>query len=466
MNPLLDARAVGSILNLHPKSVYRMASAGRIPHVRLDGRLRFERAEIDRLIERGRVRSAFEFMQQPLISLAEFDKRFLKGGKSAVKGSQRRWRYGIGTIYLRETKKGSGRWHMDYKDGQGKRRREVIKAAQTRGEALIALQAKVSEVFTGKFSPLRKSESVMFKEFADIYMRDYAKKEKKSWKTDEFRLRKIKESLGDTKLTKITDSMIRDYRQQRLDEGISPLTANREMALLKKMFSYAVEKGMIGENPARKVKMFSEVDTARDRVLSRDEEQRLFSELAPHMKPIVLVGLHSGLRLGEILGLNWSDVNLEKRTIKVEHTKGKRARFVPVNSVLCAEFEKLRTAKLDAKIIFPFKRRNVRTGFENALKAAKIEDFTFHDLRRSFGTRLLENGVDIVTIQKLYGHSNVLVTQHYLHPRDVLSEEAVELLASHGSRDEQKKPENLSQICHTKEENSLPLPVRHLFSVN
>ena len=56
MNPLLDARAVGSILNLHPKSVYRMASAGRIPHVRLDGRLRFERAEIDRLIERGRVR--------------------------------------------------------------------------------------------------------------------------------------------------------------------------------------------------------------------------------------------------------------------------------------------------------------------------------------------------------------------------------------------------------------------------
>jgi integrase len=293
-------------------------------------------------------------------------------------------------------------------------------------------------------------------------MKNYAQKEKKSWRTDEFRLRKIKESLGDIKLTEITDSTIRDYRQQRLDEGISPLTANREMALLKKMFSYAAEKGMIGENPARKVKMFSEADTARDRVLSRDEEQRLFSGLAPHMKPIVLVGLHAGLRLGEVLGLKWSDINLEKRTVKAEHTKGKRARFVPLNSVLCAEFERLRTAKLDAKIIFPFKRRSVRTGFENALKAAKIEDFTFHDLRRTFGTRLLESGVDIVTIQKLYGHSNVLTTQHYLHPADVLSEEAVELLASH----EQKKPENLSQICHTGRKSAVSLSLSRSFSVN
>jgi integrase len=441
-----------------------MAQAGRIDHVRDGRRILFERAKIRERIECGRVLSPFELLQQrPLICLAEFDKLHLRGGKKhAVSKETRRWRYGIGTIYLRETKQGKGRWCMDYKDGQGKRRREVTSAVQNRGEALVALQAKVSEIFSGKFSPPRKSEFGTFKELSDLYMKNYAQKEKKSWRTDEFRLRKIKESLGDIKLTEITDSTIRDYRQQRLDEGISPLTANREMALLKKMFSYAAEKGMIGENPARKVKMFSEADTARDRVLSRDEEQRLFSGLAPHMKPIVLVGLHAGLRLGEVLGLKWSDINLEKRTVKAEHTKGKRARFVPLNSVLCAEFERLRTAKLDAKIIFPFKRRSVRTGFENALKAAKIEDFTFHDLRRTFGTRLLESGVDIVTIQKLYGHSNVLTTQHYLHPADVLSEEAVELLASH----EQKKPENLSQICHTGRKSAVSLSLSRSFSVN
>jgi len=463
MDQLLTAREAAAWLRFHPKTLYRMASAGKIDHVRDGRRILFERAKIRERIERGRTLSPFEFLQQtPLICLTEFDKLHLRGGKHAVNKETRRWRYGIGTIYLRETKQGKGRWSMDYKDGQGKRRREVINAAQNRGEALIALQAKISEVFSGKFSPPRKSESGTFKELSDLYMKNYAQKEKKSWRTDEFRLRKIKDSLGDIKLTKITDSTIRDYRQQRLDEGISPLTANREMALLKKMFSYAAEKGMIGENPARKVKMFSEADTARDRVLSRDEEQRLFSGLAPHMKPIVLVGLHAGLRLGEVLGLKWSDVNLEKRTIKAEHTKGKRARFVPLNSVLCAEFERLRTTKLDAKIIFPFKRRSVRTGFENALKAAKVEDFTFHDLRRTFGTRLLESGVDIVTIQKLYGHSNVLTTQHYLHPGDVLSEEAVELLASY----EQKKPENLSQICHTGRKSAVSLSLSRSFSVN
>jgi len=466
MSQLLTVKEVAGLLHVHPQSIYKWAKAGKISYVRLNENLRFEHAEIKEMIARRRVRSPFEFLSNILISLDEFDKRFLKGGKSAVKGSQRRWRYGIGTIYLRKTKKGKDPWYMDYQDGQEKRRREVIKGAQNRGEALIALQVKVNEIFTGKFSPSRRAGSVTFNALADCYMKDYAEKEKKSWKTDEFRLRKIKECLGDAKLVKITDSMIRDYRQQRLDDGISPLTANREMALLKKMFNYAIEKGMVSENPARKVKKFSETDTARDRTLSPDEEPRLLAELAPHIRPIVLVALHAGLRLGETLGLKWNDVNFEKRNIRVEHTKNKKARFIPLNSFLYAEFARLRTAKLDGKIVFPFKRRSLRTGFENALKSAKIEGFTFHDLRRTFGTRLLEKGVNIVTIQKLYGHSSILVTQRYLHPRDVLSEEAVELLASECGQEKQKNAENLAQICHTKEENSLPLPVKHLFSVN
>ena len=178
-------------------------------------------------------------------------------------------------------------------------------------------------------------------------------------------------------------------------------------------------------------------------MLSSGEEKKLFPELAPRIRPFVLFLLHTGLRYREALNLPWASVDLARRRVKVEKTKGKRARFIPINSVLLDLLMKLRDTKKGANV-FPFK--SVRTGFENACKRAGIDDLTFHDLRRTFGTRLLERGVDIVTISKLYGHSSVLVTQNYLHPSDALSVEAVERLTENI-----EDAGILSRRCHTDE---------------
>lgn len=94
-------------------------------------------------------------------------------------------------------------------------------------------------------------------------------------------------------------------------------------------------------------------------------------------------------------------------------------------------------------------------------RRAGLEDLTFHDLRRTFGTRLLEAGVDIVTISKLFGHSSVLVTQRYLHPKDALCEEAVEYLV--------KKPDNeksLLHMCDMKKEEKVEKLVSSSFCMN
>jgi integrase len=109
------------------------------------------------------------------------------------------------------------------------------------------------------------------------------------------------------------------------------------------------------------------------------------------------------------------------------------------------ELELLRVENAESDLVFPFK--SVRTAFENARKKAGLENLTFHDLRRTFGTRLLEMGVDIVTIQKLYGHSSVLVTQRYLHPQDSIKKEAVELLDHAG-----KMKADPFHICSTEKE--------------
>ncbi|MGD9347275.1 MAG: tyrosine-type recombinase/integrase [Candidatus Aminicenantes bacterium] len=91
-----------------------------------------------------------------------------------------------------------------------------------------------------------------------------------------------------------------------------------------------------------------------------------------------------------------------------------------------------------------------------------MEDFTFHDLRRTFGTRLLEKGVDIRTIQKLYGHSSVSVTERYLHPKDSLRREAVELLAQKLG----KKPVDSFQIRSRNKDATDSGHPTSLFSVN
>jgi len=254
-----------------------------------------------------------------------------------------------------------------------------------------------------------------------------------------------------------------EYRALRIKEGLKKSSTNRELALLKAMFNWAIEQGMINANPVKKVKFYSELDNIRDRVLSEAEEERLLVAIAPYARLFIQVALHTGLRYGEIKSLKWKDISFEKALIKVENTKSKKARFIPINSKLLEILRQLKAESGNTADVF--KVKDVHKAFENACKKAGIEGLTFHDLRRTFGTRLIERSVDIVTISKLYGHSSVLVTQRNLHPRDTLSREAVELLAKYPPKVGEDGG-NLAQIGHKKNQGFWArFPIR-LFSMN
>ena len=358
--------------------------------------------------------------------------------------SKARRNYGIGSVYKR--KKGKS-WVIDYRDENGKRVQKAVPMAETKEEAVLALKVEIAKFLEGNCVDEQK-KSITFRAMTKRYLQTHAVT-KKSYQTDEYRLKRMMDFFKNTELRKIDSSMVREYVTLRLREGKTESTVNREIALLKTIFNLAIEGGYLEQNPARRIKKFSESDTVRDRVLNEEEEeeQRLFAELAEHIKPVVLTALHTGLRRKKVLGLKWSDVNLSKRFIKVEKTKSGKTRYIPINSLLYEELERLKKRRNNTNRVFPFK--SIRTAFYNACARAGIKDFTFHDLRRTFGTRLLENGVDIVTISKLYGHSSVLVTQRYLHPKDKLSIEAVELLA-----EKPQKPDHSGDNLVTSEEQS------------
>jgi len=119
-----------------------------------------------------------------------------------------------------------------------------------------------------------------------LYLENYSKPTKKSWKCDAYCLdAHLNPYFGDCKLEKITPFSIEKYRTARLDEGVGKSTTNRALALLKKMFNLAIDWGYCRQNPVKKVKLFSEKDNLKEQILPEDKEEELLQKCTDHLKP-------------------------------------------------------------------------------------------------------------------------------------------------------------------------------------
>ena len=133
----------------------------------------------------------------------------------------------------------------------------------------------------------------------------------------------------------------------------------------------------------------------------------------PHLKATILLGLDSGLRRGEILTLEWKDIDFEMGIIKIlgTHTKTQKTRSVPMTDRTKAELTSLPNFGTSGRVL-PF--NDFKRSWATAVKVAKIDGLTFHDLRRTFVTRLQAGGVSIGIAAELAGHSRLETTQkHY-----------------------------------------------------
>jgi excisionase family DNA binding protein len=470
MSRLLTVREVGALLGIHSKTVYRWTKNGRLPCAHVGDLLRFPEKEVRRYLEeRTRVITdpAMLYLQTKIVlDLAAFDRLHLKpkGGQSAVGKSQRRWRYAFGTIFLRRTKRGE-RYCVDYRDHRGQRVREVIKHAQTRAEALAVLQEKVTASFNARYNPLRRRESPTFNRLAEMYLEDYAKANKKSWKCDFYALEAhLKPWFGAMRLEEITPQFVEQYRSERL-KSVRKSSTNRETALLRRMFNLAIDWGLASLNPILKVRTFPEKDNLKQRVLSEDEEARLLATAAPHLRAVIVGLLNTGARRNELLTLRWSEVDLERGTILLTRTKGGTNRTIPMNGRL---MDLLTGLKANSKSSYVFmgpkgeRIRTIRRAFQNACRRAGLMGLRIHDLRHTFASRLIATGTDVITVKELLGHHSVVVTERYTHGEDGRRRAAVERLMLKPAEIQ----ENVAPIWHAEKGSINKQAVSPLFSVN
>ncbi|MFC2164032.1 tyrosine-type recombinase/integrase [Acidobacteriota bacterium] len=381
-----------------------------------------------------------------------------------------RYNFGYGAIYQRKTKQGKIRWYLDYRDGNGNRIQKVAPLATIKEEAVVALKVEVQKAFDRKRGIEREKQNVKLREFTDLFIENYSKVNKRSWKDDQYRLYRLIDFFGNICLREITPLEIEKFKSMKINEGRAKATVNTYLKILKRMFNIAIDWGYAKDNPARCVKLYSEKDCLKERILSREEEERLLEAASEHLSPILIVALNTGMRRGEILNLKWSQVNFEKGEIRVVKTKSGSPRIVDMNSRLATVLLQLRNVNGGSSSVFinpktgePF--TTVRRSFEAACKRADIQGLRFHDLRHTFASRLIEKGVDIIKVKELLGHSSVKVTERYTHSNREERKKAVELLCEK-PRKRVRKSVNLLHNRYTEETDKAIVSISSLFSVN
>lgn len=158
-------------------------------------------------------------------------------------------------------------------------------------------------------------------------------------------------------------------------------------------------------------------------VLSKDEVVEIVDNIKNKKhKLIIALAYSSGLRVSEIKNLRVKDVDINHFTIHIKNAKGRKDRITVLSKKIVKLLSKLICLKDKSDLVFETERggkystRTLQKIFSDALKKSKIKkDATFHTLRHSFATHLLENGTDIRYVQELLGHNNIRTTQIYTH---------------------------------------------------
>ncbi len=434
---VLTTEEVSKYLDISLTTIYRMAENKEIPFIKVrDRRLRFLKEDIDEWIRLRKYVPDKPIMDHagtltPLVVRAILP----KGGTRGMPTGKLKARYNseYGAIYLRKTRRGLHRWYLDYHDENGKRVQKLARGAKTKGEAFFALAVIGQRIFKASYG----LKDMAFEIFADEYLRLHAKPMKRSWKTDESYLKvHLKPFFQGKLLSLITVLDIETYRSNRAKEGGRGVTINRELALLSSMFNKAKDWSYLEVNPVRKDAFFTGVEQPKQRVLTPDEETKLLDASPAHLKPILIMALNTGMRKGEILGLEWNRVDLEGReiTLLCTNTKSKRGREIPINEKLYSMLVQMKANSDGSPFVFPnpFSGKpyvDVKGLYSGTCKRAGILGLRFHDLRHTFASRLVVSGVDINTLREILGHGSIRMTQRYVHSDKMQKRDAVERLA-------------------------------------
>ncbi len=240
---------------------------------------------------------------------------------------------------------------------------------------------------------------------------------KASHKDDKMYLRWLDRHLRDRYLHEITRDVIDGVIERRLKEGVSNATINRTVQVVRAILRKAErEWNWIDKTP---VIRFLPEPKRRVRWLTKDEPAKLIEQLPEHLAEMVRFTLATGLRESNVTGLEWSQVDLNRRFAWVHPDQAKARKAIPVPLNGEAMLVLRRQLGKHASRVFTYKGKPIKKAggkaWKQALKRAKIEDFRWHDLRHTWASWHVQQGTPLHVLQELGGWNDVRMVQRYAH---------------------------------------------------
>lgn len=303
----------------------------------------------------------------------------------------------------------------------------------------------------------------------DTY-RDWALKHLRTGAETLARLERSFAAVLDLRLVDLTAFRVEAWRTARLKGGASKSTVNRDVDDLKACLRRAVAWGHLASYPLAAVKRYRLDRAPVVRYLTPDEETRFLTALedrdaarvakrasanawrrargypelpsygpyTDHVRPFLLLALHTGCRRGELLAATWGDVDVVRAvlTVRGHHAKSGQTRHVPLNATALATLNAWRPDPAPAAeaLVFPGVDgraiADLKSAWRTVTTAADLKAFRLHDLRHTFASKLVQAGVDLNTVRELLGHADLKMTIRYSHLAPDLKAAAVARLVS------------------------------------
>lgn len=240
---------------------------------------------------------------------------------------------------------------------------------------------------------------------------------------------RLKRHFDNTLIDQIRFSDLDLYVQKTLEFNF--WTCRKDIIHIKRMFSRALELEYIITNPCVKLKQLSMPEIIPN-FFTREDLETLYQRCDKELKDVVIFAVNTGMRAGEIINLSWSQIDLGARVVRLNNrrfrTKTNKVRSIPLNKHCIKILNEL--PRMDP--IFKFNNRPIQQDwlshkFKKVVRECKLEG-RFHDLRHTFATLLLREGVQLKVISQLLGHSSIKTTEIYAHVMPESTRGAVDLL--------------------------------------
>jgi integrase len=364
---------------------------------------------------------------------------------------------------IQQRKDGSWWARLIYFDSQGKRR-EAVRRAANKSDARVK-RDELKRTYQDHGAQTLMSANMTFDELADYFEKSYlipaqyidGRKVagRRSLKAAKTFLGELKKHFGVKRLQSIRFADVERYKALRLATPTrtggqrSIASVNRELGMLRRMLNVAMRDGWITKNPFSLGEPLINVadERMRERIITREEEDLLLAACTgrrSHLRPIIICALDTGMRLGEILKLRWSDIDFESNLMIVRafNTKTMRERTVGMTPRIIRELAIIyeQSHRNPDDLTFGI-TDNVRKSFNAARKAAGLLDVRFHDLRHTAATRLVQAHLQLAEVGRVLGHTQPSTTYRYVNANIETARRAADALASFSeSRDDRSEP--------------------------